>query len=216
MLPELDADLLQDRLGIALDDREPFLVEDLGQRDVPHDVRGPTTARLCRRAVRRASRPRRPSRARASCLLARRRGDQRPDPRDDVVDARARRLGVGVERDAHGGEMLRRGAAAAADDARAGIDREADIVGHQLGRAGVVDVAAVDHRHAAIRLGDDDRVGPRLGHAEHRDEEVGGADAAIAADRERAAGKRGRELGERGRARRPSSSCRRCRSSPWW
>ena len=104
-----------------------------------------------------------------------------------------------VERDAHGGEMLGRGAAAAADDAGAGIAREADIVGHQLGRAGVVDVAAVDHRHAAVRLGDDDRVGARLGHAEHGDEQVGGADTAIAADGDRTAGKRGDELGERGR-----------------
>ena len=58
-------------------------------------------------------------------------------------------------------------------------------------------MAAVDHGHAAIRLGDDDRVGARLGHAEHGDEQVRCADAAIAADGDRAAGKRRHELGKR-------------------
>ena len=67
------------------------------------------------------------------------------------------RPGVPVERGAHRREVLRRRAAAAADDARAGVDRKPRVVGHQLGRAGVVDVLAAELRDAAIRLGDERR-----------------------------------------------------------
>ena len=35
---ELDADLLEQRVGVALDDFEPFLAENLGQRNVARDV----------------------------------------------------------------------------------------------------------------------------------------------------------------------------------
>ena len=37
-IAELDADLLEQRVRVALDDREPFLAQDLGQRDVARDV----------------------------------------------------------------------------------------------------------------------------------------------------------------------------------
>ena len=60
-------------------------------------------------------------------------------------------------------------------------------------------MAAVDHRHTAIRLGDDDRIGPRRGHAEHGDEQVGCADAAVAADGDWSTGKRSHELRKRAR-----------------
>ena len=57
-----------------------------------------------------------------------------------------------VECRAHSLEMRRRGAAAAADDARTGIDRQPGVVGHQLGRAGIVDVLAEHLRDAALAL----------------------------------------------------------------
>ena len=60
-------------------------------------------------------------------------------------------------------------------------------------------MVAMHGRHAAIRLGDDDRVGPRRGHGEDRDEQVRGADAAIAADGERLVVERRRELDQRRR-----------------
>ena len=58
--------------------------------------------------------------------------------------------------------MRGRRAAAAADDARAGVDRQARVVGHQLRRAGIVDMRAMPLRDAGIGLGDDDRLRPRL------------------------------------------------------
>ena len=44
---------------------------------------------------------------------------------------------------------------------------------------------AMPLRHAGVGLGDDIRVGAPRGHAEHGDEQVGGADAAIGAEGER-------------------------------
>ena len=38
IIAEVDADLLQQRLGVALDDREPFLAQDLGRGDRAGDV----------------------------------------------------------------------------------------------------------------------------------------------------------------------------------
>ena len=76
-----------------------------------------------------------------------------------LVDCRAHRL-----------EMRRRRAAAAADDARAGIDRQPRVVRHQVGRSGIVDVLADELRDAAVRFGDEgDRPGsPRSSAPGHR------------------------------------------------
>ena len=86
MLAELDADLLKDGLGVALDDREALLVEDVGERDLADDVGGRDGAALQPRGAAGLAAAAAVA-ARALGLLARRRGDQRPDPRDDVVDA---------------------------------------------------------------------------------------------------------------------------------
>src|SRR4029078_8079998 len=104
-------------------------------------------------------------------------------PRLDDGDGWSLTLAVGLERLAHGRHVLGAGAAAAADDARAGIERNARIVGHQLGRTGVVDMTIDIWRDAAIALGDDAGVGSRRGDAEDRRHQLGGADAAIGADR---------------------------------
>ncbi len=79
------------------------------------------------------------------------------------------------------------GAAAAADDAGAGIAGEAGIVGHDRRRA-VIDRLQVGAQagHAAIALGDDHGAGlSRPGQAQDRIQELGRADAAIGAERQR-------------------------------
>ena len=95
-----------------------------------------------------------------------------------------------IDRGTHCDEMRRRGSAAAADDPRAGIHGKAGIVGHQLRRAGIVDVLTVHLRDAAIRLGDEGDAWARLGHLHQRVEEIRSADAAICADRDRLHGER--------------------------
>ena len=116
-------------------------------------------------------------------------------------------------RRAHRAKMLRRRAAAAADDPRAGIDRKPRIVGHQLRRAGIVDVLAEELRNAAIRFRDEGEARARLGHLHQRIEEVGGADAAIRAHRERLLLEDRRRPPEDRPAAGPSSCARPCRSS---
>ena len=119
---------------------------------------------------------------------------------------------AGVERAPHRRDMGRRVAAAAADDAGAAIDGEPGVGRHQLRRAGIMDMRAMPLRHAGVGLGDDGAPG-RARSCEDRDQEIGGADAAIGAEGER----RGLEsLGQDRRTRRargPSSCGRRCRSS---
>ena len=68
---------------------------------------------------------------------------------------------VRVERAAHRRDMCGLVAAAAADDSRARIDREPRVIGHQLRRAGIVDMRAMPLRHAGVGLGDDVRLRPR-------------------------------------------------------
>ena len=95
--------------------------------------------------------------------------------------------------------MGRRIAAAAADDACAAIDGEAGVSLHQFRRAGIVDLRAVPLRHAGVRLGDQHGFWIGLAHGEDGDEEVGGADAAIGAVRQRLRRKALGEGGEGGR-----------------
>ena len=76
------------------------------------------------------------------------------------------------------------------------------IIGHQLRRAGIMDMRAMPLRHAGIGLGDDRRVRAALRHAEHRDQEIGGADAAIRAEGQR------RDLEARRTSRRKASGLR--------
>ena len=58
--------------------------------------------------------------------------------------------------------MIGARAATAADDPGAGIESDAGIVSHQFRRAGIVDVAIVILRNAAIALDDDVGVRARL------------------------------------------------------
>ena len=51
-----------------------------------------------------------------------------------------------VQRDPHRREVLGGGAAAAADDASTGVDGQAHVAGHELGRARVVDLGAAELR----------------------------------------------------------------------
>ena len=141
--------------------------------------------RACRRAARRASRPRRPSRDRFSPTSPT--GGATNSPMRATTSSRVGRAALTCASSAcaHGGEMAGEVPQQPPMMRAPASTREADIVGHQLGRAGIVDLVADEIGHAAIALGDDDRLGPRRGHVEERREEVGGADAAIGADGER-------------------------------
>src|SRR5262249_23183417 len=75
---------------------------------------------------------------------------------------------VAVEGGADVGKVARRGAAAAADDAGAGVAGEAGIDRHLLGRPVVLDLTLDVVGDAAVALGDDDVAGAE--HAGHADE----------------------------------------------
>ena len=78
----------------------------------------------------------------------------------DLVQRRDRPWGRGQGL-AHGLEVDRRRAAAAADHAGTGIAGKSGVGGHDLRRAAIVDMAVAILRNAAIALGDDDVVGCR-------------------------------------------------------
>ena len=125
-------------------------------------------------------------------------------PQRSIPSSGGRRA-VRVEAAPHRRDMAGRVAAAAADDPRAAIDREAGVEFHQFRRAGIVDLGAVPVRHAGIGLGDQRRVRVGLAHRQDRDQQVGGADAAIGAEGERLR-RRSRPRSRRAlRAPRPSS-----------
>ena len=90
---------------------------------------------------------------------------------------------MGLQGGAHGADVLRRGAAAAADDTHPGVKRQAGIVGHQFRRAGVVDLTVHVFRDAAVALGDQ-HVGGVLGlfQVEDGSHQLRGAGAAVAAE----------------------------------
>ena len=81
--------------------------------------------------------------------------------------------------------MIGARAAAAADDLGAGVKGDAGVVRHQFRRAGIVDVAILILRDAAIALGNHGGIGPRFGNAEHGGDEFRGADTAIGTNRHR-------------------------------
>jgi hypothetical protein len=64
----------------------------------------------------------------------------RADAVDDGVHRRALCLDVAVDGFTHGAQVVTGGAAATADDARAGIHCQPGVVGHQRRRAGVMDL----------------------------------------------------------------------------
>src|SRR5690242_14208136 len=76
----------------------------------------------------------------------------RSEPLLDQRDRRPLLRDMGIERAPHGREMRGRRAAAAADDAGAGIAGEPRIVGHQFRGAGIVDVPVMIFGDAAIAL----------------------------------------------------------------
>src|SRR5690606_4447253 len=83
----------------------------------------------------------------------------------------------------HGADVLRRGAAAAADDAGAGVARQYRVIGHDLRRAVVDDGAFAILRDPAIPLGDQDLAGPRRPRQpQHAVEELRRPGAAIRAE----------------------------------
>ena len=87
-----------------------------------------------------------------------------------------------IERVAQRLQMLGRSAAAAADDARAGVAYHLGVFRHQLRRAVIADVAFLVVRDAAIALGHDHIAGLRGGRQlRDGDGKVGRADAAIGA-----------------------------------
>jgi hypothetical protein len=81
--------------------------------------------------------------------------------------------------------MLGRGAAAAADESRPAIARHDGVVGHQFGRAVVMDVAIDIFRDAGIALGDDRQAAPGGGEPSNGAQQVRRADAAIRAKGQR-------------------------------
>ena len=110
-----------------------------------------------------------------------------PSARSIVARSGGAPCGSRRQRHRHRLDVPRRRAAAAADDARAGIARQAGVVRHDLGRAVVADLAVVIVRQAAVALGDDHIAG--LGgarQAEHALDQLRRPDAAIGAERHRA------------------------------
>ena len=110
-------------------------------------------------------------------------------------------------------EVRRRGAAAAADDPRAAVAGEHGVVGHQLRRAVVVDVAVDELRDAGVALGDHRQAGC----AARKPSTVRSRSEAPTPQLAPKASGGSAELGDAARPCRPgsgpSSSGRRCRSS---
>ncbi len=63
-----------------------------------------------------------------------------------------------VQRQSHGGDVLRRSAAASADDTRAGITRHDSIVRHDFGCTVIDDFIVNKFGDTAVCLGDYDRI----------------------------------------------------------
>ena len=92
-----------------------------------------------------------------------------------------------LQRRAHRLDVCRAGAAAAADDAHADVAGQARVVGHQLRRAVIADLAVVEIGNPAIALGDHHVAGLRRArHVEQRRQQLGRADPAIGAVGDRA------------------------------
>ena len=157
-----------------------------------------------------------PSRPRRRCARRGFGGERRGERAERGDDARPRRAAVPATCASSARRIAARcaglGAAAAADDPRARVDREAGVDRHQFRRAGIMDMRAMPLRHAGVGLGDDDRVGRASRHAEHGDR--GRRRRRRNWRRRRAARARTRRrTRRRPRARGPSWFARRCRSS---
>jgi hypothetical protein len=89
---------------------------------------------------------------------------------------------VRLQRLTHDAQVFGRGAAAAADDPRAGIQGQAGVLGPQVGGAVASAGAVHEWRNAAVRLGDQNRRRiRRRGKIDDGCDQFRGADAAIAA-----------------------------------
>ena len=86
---------------------------------------------------------------------------ERADLGDDRVEVRAGDRSCAIDGRPHRREVLRRCAAAAADDAGAGVDGERGVARHQLGGAGVHDLGALEVGDAAVALADRRRTSGR-------------------------------------------------------
>jgi hypothetical protein len=110
---------------------------------------------------------------------------ERADALDDRIERGLRSRGVRVERFAHRAQVLGRRAAAPADDRGAGVGRQVGVLGHERGRTRVDDLGAAEFGDAAVAFRDEAAVAVGARHREQRHQDVGRADAAVRADRDR-------------------------------
>ena len=95
--------------------------------------------------------------------------------------------------------MVRHGAAATADDAHTRITGQHGIIGHQIGRAVIMDMAVMVFGDPGVAFGDDRSRGA-LGHkSQHRAHQIGRADAAVRTKGQRRVWQFFDHIGHRGR-----------------
>ncbi len=102
--------------------------------------------------------------------------------RDTVTITPAARRAI-IQGGRHRRDMERPGTTAPPDDPRPGVTRQTRIVGHGRGRRPITHLALVDKRHPAIALDRQVARWRRGGDVEDRVQRLGGADAAISAER---------------------------------